>query len=157
MTCRPWKIYAAGVLLTEAVGALAGWLTCGGAQLYAGQLVKPPLSPPGIVFPVVWAVLYALMGLGAARIWLAPPAPERSRALQVFALQLAMNFLWSLWFFNQQRYGFALAWLAALWGCILWMIAAFYQTDRLAAQLQIPYLLWVTFAGYLNLGVFLLN
>lgn len=152
-----WKIYGAAILLTEAVGALSGFLARDGTELYASMIAKPPLSPPGVVFPVVWAILYACMGIGAARIWMAPPSLQRTRALQAFLAQLAFNFFWTLLFFNLQAYGFALLWLAALWELILWMIFAFRAVDRTAAKLQIPYLIWVTFAAYLNLGVWLLN
>lgn len=152
-----WKIYVIAILITEGVGALSGWLVRDATELYATMIEKPPLSPPGAVFPVVWAILYALLGIGAARIWLAPASAERQTALWAFAIQLVFNFFWSLIFFNLQSYGFALLWLVALWGLILWMIRAFDSVDPLAAKLQIPYLVWVTFAGYLNLGVWLLN
>lgn len=157
MKKKLWPAYAAGILLTEAVGALSGWLTREGVQLYAQTIVKPPLSPPGIVFPVVWTILYALMGIGAARVYLAPPSAERCLALRAYLLQLCFNFFWSIWFFGAQWYGFAFLWLLALWCLILWMREAFDRVDRTASRLQIPYLLWVTFAGYLNLGVWWLN
>ena len=103
------------------------------------------------------AVLFVLMGVGAARVWLAPPSRQRTRALAVFLLQLLFNFFWSIIFFNFQAFGFALLWLVALWGLILWMIFAFAPVDQIAAALQIPYLLWVIFAAYLNAGVWGLN
>ena len=115
------------------------------------------MSPPAIVFPVVWSILYALMGIGAARIYQSPASGARSRSLQIFLLQLAFNFFWSIIFFNFQNFGFAFVWLLALWGLILWMILSFRTVDLLAAWLQIPYLLWVTFAAYLNFGVWILN
>lgn len=152
-----WKVYAVAILITEGVGALSGWLVRDATELYATVIEKPPFSPPGAVFPVVWAILYALLGIGAARIWLASYSAERKIALRVFSLQLLFNFFWSLIFFNLQSYGFAFLWLVVLWGLILWMIRAFASVDPLAAKLQIPYLVWVTFAGYLNLGVWLLN
>lgn len=154
---QAWKIYAGNILLAEAVGGLSGWLTQGGAQLYAQQLVKPPFSPPGGVFPVVWVALFALMGIGAARICRKPASAMKRYALQTYLWQLGFVFFWSIWFFGLQWYGFALLWLVALWVQIAWLIAAFRQLDRVAAWLQVPYFLWVFFAGYLNLGVFLLN
>ena len=152
-----WKAYALWILLAETVGALSGFLSRGGTELYAQTIVKPPLSPPGVVFPVVWSILFALMGIGAARIYLAPPSEQRTTALRLFVLQLAFNFFWSLIFFNLQRFDLAFLWLVILWGLILRMILAFRKVDSAAAWLQLPYLLWVTFAGYLNLGVWLLN
>ena len=157
MKKQSWKPYAFWIIFTEAVGALSGWLTREGTALYRTGIVKPPLSPPGIVFPIVWTVLFALMGIGAARIYLAPASAGRSRALRVFLLQLAFNFFWSIIFFNFQNFGLALVWLAALWLLILWMIRSFRRIDPLAAWLQIPYLVWVTFAAYLNFGVWRLN
>lgn len=152
-----WKIYAVWILLTEAVGGLSGWLTRNGVKEYNATAIQPPLSPPAVVFPIVWGALFALMGAGAARIWQAAPSAARSKALGLFGVQLAFNFLWSIIFFNLQAFGFAFAWLLALWGLILKMILSFRKVDRTAALLQIPYLLWVTFAAYLNLGVWFLN
>ena len=126
-------------------------------ELYRTTIIKPPLSPPGIVFPIVWSILFALMGVGAARIYLSPASNARSRALGIFLLQLAFNFFWSIIFFNLQNFGLALLWLVALWVLILWMIKIFHAIDPLSAWLQIPYLLWVTFAAYLNFGVWRLN
>ena len=152
-----WKSYLFWILLSEAVGALSGWLTREGTAIYAQTIVKPPLSPPGWVFPVVWTILYALMGIGAARIYQAPPSNKRSLGLNLFVVQLVVNFFWSPVFFNLQAYGFAFFWLLLLWGLVLWMILVFRKVDSTAAKLQIPYLLWLTFAAYLNFGVWYLN
>ena len=157
MQKRNWKPYVFFVLLTEAVGALSGFLTREGTELYKTAIIKPPLSPPGAVFPIVWTILFALMGIGAARIWMASPSNARTRSLVLFAVQLVFNFFWSIIFFNLQNYGFALVWLIALWVLILAMCLSYREVDRLAAWLQIPYFLWVTFAAYLNLGVWILN
>ncbi len=152
-----WQSYLFWIVLTEAVGALAGFLTREATKRYNTAIIKPTLSPPPIVFPIVWAILYALMGVSAARIFDAEPSADRTRARRLFWLQLLFNFFWSIIFFNLQAFGFAFAWLAALWVLIVLMILAFYRVDPLSALLQIPYLLWVTFAGYLNLGVWMLN
>ncbi|MBO5340110.1 MAG: tryptophan-rich sensory protein [Oscillospiraceae bacterium] len=154
---KNWKTYAFWILLAEGVGGLSGWLTREGTKLYNETVVQPPLSPPSAVFPIVWGILFALMGIGAARIYLAPPSPQRRLSLRLFFVQLAFNFLWSIVFFNLQAFGFAFIWLLALWVLILLMILAFRKVDPVAAWLQIPYLLWVTFAAYLNFGVWLLN
>ena len=128
-----------------------------GTKAYMATVEQPPLTPPSIVFPIVWAVLIALMGFGAARIYSAQASRARTHGLLLFLVQLAFNFFWSIIFFNLQNFGFALIWLILLWLLILWMIFSFRKVDPLAAWLQIPYLLWVTFAAYLNLGVWLLN
>ena len=151
------KAYAFWILLTEAVGALSGFLTRKGTKAYQMTVKKPPLSPPGIVFPIVWSILYALMGIGAARVAAAKPSAARSRSMFLFFLQLAFNFFWSILFFNLGSYGLALIWLLILWVLIILMIVSFCKVDKTAAYLQIPYLLWVTFAAYLNYGVWRLN
>lgn len=151
------KQYLIWVLITEGTGLLAGLLTRENTMLYSEMMNKPPLSPPGWLFPVVWTILYALMGIGAARICLAQLGMRRNLSLNVFVVQLVVNFFWSLIFFNAQAYGFAFAWILLLWILILWMIVAFWNVDKTAAVLQIPYLLWVSFAAYLNYGVWQLN
>ena len=152
-----WKRYALWIGLSEGVGALSGWLSREGMKAYETSVVQPPLSPPQWVFPLVWGILFALMGIGAARVSLASPSDARSRGLNLFVIQLAVNFLWSPLFFNLQAYGLALLWLLLLWGLVLGMILAFRKADPIAARLQIPYLIWLTFAAYLNWGVWKLN
>lgn len=139
------------------MGALSGWLTRAATAAYSTSVLKPPLSPPGWVFPVVWTILFALMGIGAARIYLSAPSADRSLGLNLFIAQLAVNFFWSPIFFNRQTYGLAFFWLLLLLGLVLAMTLIFRKTDSVAAKLQIPYLMWLTFAAYLNLGVWLLN
>ena len=154
---RNWKTYLLWIALAEGVGAVSGWLTREGTAFYKEFVEKPALAPPAIVFPIVWGILYALMGIGAARVSLTADSNARSAGLNLFVGQLIVNFFWSLIFFNLRSYGFALAWLGLLWVLILWMILAFHRTDRTAAWLQVPYLLWVSFAAYLNWGVWVLN
>ncbi|MBR3972844.1 MAG: tryptophan-rich sensory protein [Oscillospiraceae bacterium] len=157
MKLRNWKTYVLWIVLTEAVGGLSAWLTREGTDIFNATITQPPLSPPTIVFPIVWGILYALMGFSAARIYLSAPSPERSKSLNLYIAQLNVNFFWSLIFFNTQRFGFAFIWLLLLWVLVLCMILYFRKVDPLAAWLQIPYLLWLTFAAYLNLGVWYLN
>ena len=154
---RNWKTYLFWIALAEGVGALAGWLTRDGTAFYKEFVEKPALAPPAIDFPIVWGILYAFMGFGAARVRLTAPSTERAAGLNLFVAQLTVNFFWSLIFFNLRSYGFALAWIGLLWVLILWLIFAFRKSDRLAAWLQIPYLLWVTCAAYLNWGVWVMN
>ena len=149
--------YLPWILAAEAVGILSGLLSRQGMQLYEQMTQKPPLTPPGIVFGLVWTVLYALMGVGAARVGAVPESRHRSRGLNLFVVQLVFNFFWSLIFFNARAYGFALVWLLVLWVLILLMTLSFAKVDKTAALLQIPYLLWVSFAAYLNYGVWQLN
>ena len=157
MKSKNWKIYAVNIAVALAVGAFSGILSMAGMEQYSMTAVKPALTPPAWLFPVAWTVLYTLMGIGAARIWLTPQSRERSRGLNLYTLQLIVNFFWSLIFFNAGAYGLAAIWLGLMWVLVLIMILEFAKSDRLAAVLQIPYLLWLTFAGYLNIAVWLLN
>ena len=152
-----WKIYAIWITIAEAVGFLSGLLSREGTRVYGETVMQPPLAPPAWVFPVVWTILYALMGISVARIYLAEPSTQRSRGLNIFVAQLIVNFFWSLIFFNLQAYGLAFAWLVLLWVLVAWMIWAFYPVDELAAWLQVPYLVWLTFAAYLSAAVWILN
>lgn len=157
MMKQNWKTYAFWIGLAEAIGALSGFLSREGTQVFSETVTQPPLSPPMFLFPIVWGILYALMGISAARISLSPPSQERNRGQNLFITQLVVNFFWSLIFFNTQAFGFAFLWLLLLWALVLWMILTFRKVDPLAAWLQVPYLLWLTFAAYLNFGVWYLN
>ena len=157
MNWKMWKPYVISAGITLAVGGLSGLLSMEGMKLYTETALKPPLTPPGWLFSVVWTILYALMGISAARIWFAPESKERSKGLNLYVVQLIVNFFWSLLFFNAQAYGLATLWLILLWVLVLLMIIEFSKVDKLAAWLQILYLIWLTFAAYLNLGVWFLN
>lgn len=150
-------IYAFWIIFSEGVGILSGWLSRGGIELYNETVTKPPLSPPAIIFPVVWTVLFLLMGLGAARVYLSPPSVARSKSLVLFFVQLLVNFSWSLIFFNLHAFDFAFFWLLLLWILAVWMTVSFSNADRTAAWLQLPYIVWLTFAACLNAGVWALN
>lgn len=146
------KIYIGYILASLAAGGLSAFLAGNGSGIYEG-LQLPPLSPPSWVFPVVWTVLYVLMGISAAMISLG----GGKDILRLFWGQLAVNFLWSIFFFGQQRYFFSFAWLLLLFVLVAIMIWKFWKIEPKAAILQLPYLCWLAFAAYLNLGVALLN
>lgn len=143
--------------MVELVGVISGFLSREGTQFYTSVIEKPAASPPGILFPVVWTILYGLMAVGAARIAASTPGKWRSRSLNIFVIQLIVNFFWSLIFFNAGAYGLAFLWLLLLGILVLDMIILFYQVDKPAALIQIPYLLWIGFAGYLSYMVWNLN
>ena len=151
------KTYARWIALAEGIGILSGLLSRGGMEQFQANALQSPLSPPPILFPIVWTVLYALMGIGAARVALTTDSPQRSRGLNLFVAQLIVNFFWSLIFFNANAFGFAFVWLILLWVLVALMILAFRKADPIAAWLQIPYLIWLTFAAYLNYQVWMLN
>ena len=139
-----------------AVGGLAALLS-GGMDTYK-SLNQPPLSPPGWVFPIVWSILYLLMGYASYRIYvLEVDREDKRKALVFYGIQLFLNFLWPLVFFGLQWYWAAFVVLLILWVMIYLTMHLFGNLDEIAEDLLIPYLLWVTFAGYLNLGVALLN
>ena len=151
-----WKKLLACIALPLAVGGAAALLS-GGMDIY-DVLEKPPLAPPGWLFPVVWTALYALMGYASYRVLVSDaPATEVRRAWFWYLLQLAANFIWPLLFFRGLLLGPALVCLLALWVLILMTIRSFSRIDALAGDLLLPYILWVTFAGYLNFGFLLLN
>ena len=147
--------YARFILLSLAVGGAASVVTMKGMPLY-DQMAKPWFAPPDLVFPVVWTLLYVLMGIGMARVWLTK-LPVRKGALVVFLIQLAVNFLWTVWFFGLHKYLLAFLWLVLLVFVVAEMSRWFSLADKVAGRLQIPYLLWGLFATALNLAVWLLN
>ena len=139
-----------------AVGGL-GALLSGGFSDYA-QLNQPPLAPPGWLFPIVWTVLYLLMGYASYRVWVGDGSQEDKRkALIAYAVQLFLNLLWPILFFRFELRLSAFFLLILLWIAIFITVRLFSKLDERAGDLLLPYLLWVTFAGYLNLGVYLLN
>lgn len=149
-----WKKLIACLAIPLAVGGLSALLTRNSMETF-GSINKPPLSPPGWLFPVVWTVLYILMGT-ASYLVLISGKPNRT-ALTVYGIQLAFNFFWSIIFFNLDLYLFAFIWLVLLWLLILATTFLFHQISEPAGYLMLPYLLWVTFAGCLNYAIYLLN
>lgn len=145
------------IALPLLVGAVAGLLTRGAMQDFQ-MLTKPPLSPPGWLFPIVWTILYTLMGISAYIIKTSDASAEQiDDALMIYRYQLIVNFLWSIFFFNFQWYFFSFIWILLLWVLIILMIRSFAKISKTAAYLNIPYLIWVTFAAYLNFGIWWLN
>ena len=150
-----WKPLLIHFAISLGVAGLSALSTMNSMGLYQ-SLNRPPLSPPGWLFGVVWTILFVLMGLSAYLVWITD-SEDKKPALRLYGIQLAVNFVWSILFFCLQAYWFAFLWLLLLWVLIIAMIIAFMKVSFPAAMLQIPYLLWVTFAGYLSLFVALLN
>ena len=139
------------------VGGASALLTRGSMELFS-TVQKPPLSPPGWLFPVVWTVLYILMGIASYRVSESDGTVEqKNRYKTVYTVSLFFNFFWSLIFFNLQAYWFAFAWLVILWGLILVCMLLARKMDSVAFWCLVPYFVWVSFAGYLNFGIALLN
>ena len=137
------------LLISLGTGVIAGFLTFGSMAQYQ-EMYHPPLAPPGWVFPVVWLFLYTLMGIASYRIYLKNPKAE---ALKLYLIQLAVNFFWPVFFFNLGWQLFAAVWLLVLWYLVFVMIKEFARIDEGAARLMIPYLVWLTFAAYLNIVI----
>lgn len=137
------------LLISLGTGVIAGFLTFGSMAQYQ-EMYHPPLAPPGWVFPVVWLLLYTLMGIASYRIYLKNPKAE---ALKLYLIQLAVNFFWPVFFFNLGWQLFAAVWLLVLWYLVFVMIKEFARIDEGAARLMIPYLVWLTFAAYLNIMI----
>ena len=149
-----WKKYKQYIILPAialTVGGLAGFLTRNSFDMFE-EIIKTPLSPPAMLFPIVWTVLYILMGLGAALVY-----TKSGSVPFLYWLQLFVNFLWPVIFFNMRAYLFAFIWLILLLGLVIVLMYDFYRVSRKAALLQIPYVLWLLFAAYLNCGIWILN
>jgi benzodiazapine receptor len=152
-----WKALLICIAIPLIVGGIAAFISKDSMSVFE-TLNKPPLSPPGWLFPVAWTILYTLMGI-ASYLIVTSGAPQESigKAIKLYGVQLFFNFLWALWFFNLGLYFFAFIWLVILWLLILATMISFAHISKPAMYLMLPYLLWVTFAGYLNLGIALLN
>lgn len=145
------------LLIPLAAGGISALITRGDMDLYK-TVNRPPLSPPGIVFPIVWTVLYILMGVSLYLIWNnGDNYSDKTAGYVIFAIQLFLNFIWSPVFFSARQYLLAFILLVILFISVILMMIRFYKIYRPAALLQIPYLIWLVIAGYLNMGVYLLN
>ena len=150
------KPYVISVLIAFAVGGLAAFLTKDSMSMYE-EIVKPKLAPPGWIFPVVWGILYTLMGISAARVYTKSNGRIVGTGLEYYAVSLVFNFFWTILFFNIKAFLLSFIWLIVLWILILLTIINYKKYCKLAAYLQVPYLLWVAFAGYLNYMIYTLN
>ena len=142
------------IMIPLAVGSISALIS--GHTMAYPTLIRPPLSPPAFLFPVVWTILYLLMGISSYMIYVSGD-PNTGKALKYYALQLLFNFGWSILFFGLSQYLLSFIWLIALILLIAVMIYQFYRISPLAACLQIPSLLWCLFAAYLNRSIYLLN
>ena len=150
------KLLILCLLIPLLVGALSAFLSRSGMQSFDAR--QSPLTPPPAVFVVVWTILYLLMGFASYLVLTSRAGQARiDAAMRTYAVQLAFNFFWSVFFFGLNAYLFSFLWMIGLWISILLNISAFYKITKAAGLLLIPYFLWVSFALYLNLSVYLLN
>lgn len=144
------------IAIPLAVGGISAWLTMDGMKIY-GTMNKPPLSPPAWVFSVAWTILYIMMGLACYFVWVSEADSSlKVIAFVIYAVQLAMNFMWSIVFFNWNMYLVAFVWLMIMWCLVIYCAVKFFSLSKLATYLMIPYIVWLTFAAYLNLGAYIL-
>ncbi len=154
---KNWKTLLLFIAIPLIVGALAALITGGGMTEFAA-INAPTLSPPAWLFPVVWTILYTLMGISSYLVYISDaPSGEIRSALTLYGIQLIVNFLWPIFFFEFGMYLFSFVWLLLLWVLVLWTIILFFRISKPAGWLMIPYLVWLTFAAYLNLAIYLLN
>ncbi len=154
-TKNPTKTYLISIGIALAAGIISALVSMGKMEEYAA-LRQPPLSPPGWIFPVVWTILFVLMGISAARVYLNSPE-DWPPALTTYAVQLVLNMLWTPLYFALNLRLAAFVLLVILLIAVIIMTVQFYNVDKKAAYLQIPYIVWLVFAGYLNLATYLLN
>jgi len=148
-----FKIYFKSILIPLLVGGIVGFLISGSIDY--NTLEKPPISPPSILFPIMWTILYALMGVSYGI--LKSNSLIDSNINSIYYLQLFVNALWSIFFFILKWRFFAFVWILLLLALVIIMTIKFYNKNKIAGLIQIPYILWTAFATYLNLGIFLLN
>jgi len=148
-----FKLYFRSILIPVGVGLIIGAITSSAIEY--NTLIKPALAPPSILFPIVWTFLYVLMGVSYGI--LESKSLVNSEINFIYYLQLFVNAMWSIIFFVFEWRLFAFIWLLILIILVIAMIIKFYNKDKVAGLLQIPYLLWLLFAGYLNLSIYLLN
>lgn len=152
-----WKSLIIAVIIPLLTGGLSALLTRSGMAAFE-SVNKPPLTPPSWLFPVAWSILYILMGIASYIIYKTDDINgDRKTALTVYGVQLLVNFFWSILFFGFEAYLISFAWLVLLWVLIIMTMLSFSKINKTATRLLLPYLLWVSFAGYLNLGVYLMN
>lgn len=147
--------YVICIAIPVAAGIISAFFTSNNMMIFA-ELNKPPLAPPAWLFPVAWTVLYILMGIASARVVLSGHE-KTTQLIELYFAQLVLNFLWSIIFFNLSMYYFAAIWLFVMWLLIVIFTVKSRKVDMVAFCCFIPYVLWCTFALYLNIGVAMLN
>ncbi len=151
------KLFAS-IVICQLAGVVGSFFTISAIPGWYAELAKPALNPPNWVFGPAWTTLYLLMGVALFLIWQKGWRERRVKtAVAVFAVQLLLNTLWSIVFFGLQSPGWALLNIVALWVAILWTIIVFYNISKPASYLLMPYILWVSFALYLNYSIWVLN
>lgn len=152
---KKYKYLIISILISLGVGGLSALITAGDMDTYK-YLSKPPLSPPSVLFPIVWTILFILMGISAYMVYVSKDR-DKDSALAVYVIQLIVNFFWSIIFFSLKLRLFAFIWIILLLVLIIIMIVKFYRISNKAGLLQIPYLIWTCYATYLTIAIYILN
>ncbi len=139
------------------IGGISGFITSNEIGTWFASLNKPTFNPPNYLFGPVWTFLYIIMGISLYIIWESPKSKERKKALTVFGLQLFFNFWWSILFFSFHLLFVSIIDILILWLCIIYMIKLFKEIKPIASYLNIPYIVWVSFASVLNISIWWLN
>mgnify|MGYP004542873951 FL=1 len=147
------KVYVKSILIPLIVGGIVGLIIS--SSIDYNVLQKPKFSPPSILFPIMWTILYVIMGISYAILKNNLQIDKKTNI--IYYVQLFVNALWSIIFFTLKWRLFAFVWILILALLIIFMIVEFYKKNKLAGILQIPYLLWVLFASYLNVAIYALN
>ncbi|MFB6457128.1 TspO/MBR family protein [Chitinophaga sp. Hz27] len=145
------------IALPLITGGVSAYITAQHVRTWYPSLIKPSFNPPNAIFAPVWTVLYILMGISLYLVLQQPKSNERTKAIILFGIQLFFNFCWSILFFRFQLISVALIDILLLWFSIVFMIRQFYRVAATAANLQWPYLAWVSFATILNASIWYLN
>lgn len=148
-----FKIYSKSIILPILIGGIVSLIIS--PSMDYSNLNRPPISPPGIIFPIAWTILYILMGISYGI--LASKSLTDSKTNFIYYFQLLVNALWPIFFFTFKWRLFAFLWIILLVVLVILMAKEFYNKNKTSGLLQIPYLLWTIFATYLNLSVYLLN
>lgn len=149
------KTLIINLVISLGIGGLASFLTRNSMDIYK-DILLPSFAPPSWLFPIAWTILYTLMGISSYMIY-ESKSKLRGLALTVYTIQLIVNFIWPLLFFNGRMFFVAFICLIILWLIVIWMVNLFNKVKSLAAYIQIPYIVWLTFAAYLNWNIYILN
>lgn len=151
-----YKLLIICIAIPLIIGAVSAFISMNGMDEF-NNVNKPPLTPPGWLFPIVWSILYVMMGVSSYIVLYSNPNKNTANGMIFYAVQLIFNFFWSIFFFKMGLYTFSFIWLLFLLAFIILTLYYFFKVKKIAGYLLIPYTLWVTFAGYLTLGTAILN
>ena len=152
---KKYKTLIISIAIPLLIGVVSGFLTMNSMDTYK-ELLLPKYAPPGYLFPIVWTILYILMGFASYLVYQSNDE-DKNKVLLLYGIQLVMNFIWPILFFNLHAYLLSTVWLLLLFALVIIVTYLFFKINHIAGYLMIPYVLWLGFALYLNFNIFLLN